>query len=109
MARAVADSLPPATHRTRPDGLHGLDEDRAWGAGHGARVRPGRDLQLYVHQPRVWGISPLTDQALAGVIMAVEQTIVMGVALVWLFIHALEESEREQQRRERLEAASSQP
>jgi len=31
---------------------------------------------------------------------------VMGVALVWLFIHALEESEREQQRRERLEAAA---
>jgi hypothetical protein len=39
--------------------------------------------------------------------MAVEQTIVMGVALVWLFIKALEESERDQQRRERLEAASS--
>ena len=55
--------------------------------------------------PRVWGISALTDQAIAGLIMAVEQSIVMGVALVMLFMLALSESEREQQRRERYEAA----
>ena len=74
--------------------------------GMGLAFAPVAIYGYYVHQPRVWGISPLTDQALAGIIMAVEQTIVMGVALVWLFIHALEESEREQQRRERLEAAA---
>jgi hypothetical protein len=37
--------------------------------------------------------------------MAVEQSLVMGVALVVLFMRALSESEREQQRRERYEAA----
>jgi cytochrome c oxidase assembly factor CtaG len=75
--------------------------------GMGLAFAPVAIYSYYVHQPRVWGISPLTDQSLAGIIMAVEQTIVMGVALVWLFIKALEESERDQQRRERLEAASS--
>jgi hypothetical protein len=35
--------------------------------------------------------------------MAVEQSIVMGVAIVVLFVRALAESEREQQRRERFE------
>ena len=35
--------------------------------------------------------------------MALEQSIVMGIALACLFIRALEQSEREQQRRERLE------
>jgi hypothetical protein len=33
--------------------------------------------------------------------MALEQSIVMGVALVFLFVHALGESEREEQRAER--------
>ena len=35
--------------------------------------------------------------------MAVEQSLVMGIALVVLFVRALTESEREQQRRERYE------
>ena len=35
--------------------------------------------------------------------MALEQSIVMGIALAWLFIRVLEQSEREQRRRERLE------
>jgi len=33
--------------------------------------------------------------------MALEQSIVMGIALVWLFIRALAESEAEEQRSER--------
>ncbi len=36
-----------------------------------------------------------------GLIMAVEQSLVMGIALVVLFLRALAESEREQQRGER--------
>ena len=58
----------------------------------------------YVHRARVWGISAGDDQAIAGLVMAVEQSLVMGVALVVLFIRALSESEREQRRRERYEA-----
>ena len=57
----------------------------------------------YEHVPRIWGLSPLDDQAVAGLIMAVEQSLVMGIAIVVLFIRALAESEREQQRRERYE------
>ena len=45
------------------------------------------------------------DQSIAGLIMAVEQSLVMGIAIVVLFVRALAESEREQQRRERYEIA----
>jgi cytochrome c oxidase assembly factor CtaG len=51
----------------------------------------------------VWGISAHDDQSIAGLIMAVEQSLVMGVAIVALFIRMLGESEREQERRERYE------
>jgi cytochrome c oxidase assembly factor CtaG len=62
-------------------------------------------LYGYAEQERAWGLSAETDQALGGLIMATEQSIVMGVALVWLFVRALGESEREEQRRERYGAA----
>jgi len=60
---------------------------------------------FYADQPRVWGIGAGEDQAIAGLIMAVEQSLVMGIALVVLFFRALAESERAEQRRERLELA----
>jgi cytochrome c oxidase assembly factor CtaG len=56
---------------------------------------------FYKSGPRVWGLDPLNDQAAAGAIMAIEQSIVMGIALFWLFVRALEESERDEQRAER--------
>jgi putative membrane protein len=56
---------------------------------------------FYERQPGYWGLSPGTDQAVGGLIMALEQSIVMGVALVFLFVSALGESEREEQRAER--------
>jgi len=56
---------------------------------------------FYVDAPRVWGLTPLDDQAMAGAIMAVEQSIVMGVVLAWLFIVALGESQRADERAER--------
>jgi cytochrome c oxidase assembly factor CtaG len=59
----------------------------------------------YVHHARVWGLSAHDDQSIAGLVMAVEQSLVMGDALVVLFVRALAESEREQQRRERYEIA----
>jgi cytochrome c oxidase assembly factor CtaG len=60
---------------------------------------------FYENQPEYWGMSAGTDQRVAGLVMATEQSIVMGIALVFLFVKALEESEREEQRRERYEAA----
>jgi hypothetical protein len=40
---------------------------------------------------------------MAGLLMALEQSIVMGIALVWVFVQMLGESEREAQRQERYE------
>ncbi len=57
----------------------------------------------YAHTGPVWGLSQLDDQGVAGLIMAVEQSLVMGVAIVVLFVRMLAESEREQLRRERYE------
>jgi putative membrane protein len=62
---------------------------------------PDAIYAFYKDQPSIWGLDPGEDQALAGAIMALEQTIVMGIALVWLFIRALAESEAEEQRAER--------
>jgi putative membrane protein len=73
--------------------------------GMGLAFAPSALYPYYVHQPRVWGLSAIDDQSIAGLIMAVEQSLVMGAALVTLFIRALTESERAQQRRERYEVA----
>jgi cytochrome c oxidase assembly factor CtaG len=59
----------------------------------------------YQHEPTYWGLTHLEDQSLAGLLMALEQSLVMGIALVVLFIRMLNESEREAQRAERLELA----
>lgn len=73
--------------------------------GMGLAFAPTAIYSYYVHHARVWGLSAHDDQSIAGFIMAVEQSLVMGVALVVLFMRALAESEREQQRRERYEVA----
>jgi putative membrane protein len=61
---------------------------------------------FYAHQPHYWGLTPLEDQMMAGLVMALEQSIVMGIALVVLFVQMLNESERGAQRAERFEIAS---
>jgi putative membrane protein len=62
---------------------------------------PDPIYDFYERQPGYWGLSPGTDQAVGGLVMALEQSIVMGVALVFLFVRALGESEREEERAER--------
>jgi putative membrane protein len=52
-----------------------------------------------------WGISPLDDQHVAGLLMALEQSIVMGIALACLFVRMLAESEEQDRRAERYGAA----
>ncbi len=64
---------------------------------------PDALYDFYDRQPGYWGLSPGTDQAVGGLVMALEQSIVMGIALVFLFVRALGESEREEQRAERYE------
>jgi putative membrane protein len=61
---------------------------------------------FYAGKPDYWGLTPLEDQMMAGLVMALEQSIVMGIALVVLFVQMLNESERAAQRAERFEIAS---
>lgn len=72
--------------------------------GMGLAFAPVALYPYYAHHARVWGLSAVEDQSIAGLIMAVEQSLVFGIALVVLFVRALEESERNQQRAERFEA-----
>jgi putative membrane protein len=64
---------------------------------------PSSIYPFYSHHPHYWGLSPTVDQNIAGLAMALEQSIVMGVALVFLFVKMLNEAEREAQRVERYE------
>jgi cytochrome c oxidase assembly factor CtaG len=66
---------------------------------------PHAIFPFYEHHPHYWGLTPDQDQSLAGLLMALEQSIVMGTALVVLFVQMLTESERAAQRAERYEAA----
>lgn len=62
---------------------------------------PEAIYDFYAEGPRVWGLSAADDQAVAGAIMAIEQSVVMGIALAYLFVRALGESEKEDERAER--------
>ena len=64
---------------------------------------PASFYPFYERHPHYWGLSPSEDQSMAGLLMALEQSIVMGIALVWVFVQMLGESEREAQREERYE------
>jgi cytochrome c oxidase assembly factor CtaG len=57
----------------------------------------------YESTPRIWGLSPVDDQNVGGVIMMVEQSLTLVIALAVLFIGMLARSEAEERRRERLE------
>ncbi|HEX4345605.1 MAG TPA: cytochrome c oxidase assembly protein [Solirubrobacteraceae bacterium] len=74
--------------------------------GIGLAFAPHAIYAFYERQPGYWGISPGTDQAIGGLIMATEQSIVMGTALVFLFVRALAESDRANEREERYEDAA---
>ncbi|MBJ7471257.1 MAG: cytochrome c oxidase assembly protein [Solirubrobacteraceae bacterium] len=56
---------------------------------------------VYQEQANRWGITAAEDQSIAGVLMATEQSIIMGIALVWLVVQAIDRSEKEQLRKER--------
>jgi cytochrome c oxidase assembly factor CtaG len=73
--------------------------------GVGLAFAPHAIYDFYERQPGYWGLSPGTDQAIGGLIMATEQSIVMGVTLAYLFVRALEESNRANEREERLSDA----
>ena len=55
----------------------------------------------YEDSPRLWGISPLADQGIAGGVMMVEGSLVTIGALAWLFLKLAQEGELRQQLLER--------
>lgn len=57
----------------------------------------------YEGVPRIWGLSAIEDQNAGGAIMMVEQSLTFVIALVLLFARMLNQSEVDEQRRERLE------
>jgi cytochrome c oxidase assembly factor CtaG len=57
----------------------------------------------YESTPRIWGLSPIDDQNVGGVIMMVEQSLTLVLVMVALFVRMLARSEAEERRRERLE------
>ena len=59
----------------------------------------------YEDTPRIWGLDPVEDQNVAGVIMMVEQSLTLVLVMVWVFVRMLVRSEQEELRRERLEDA----
>lgn len=59
---------------------------------------PGLIYDAYATLPEFWGMTHLQDQRAAGLLMALEQSLIMGVALVALFVRALNESERAERR-----------
>jgi cytochrome c oxidase assembly factor CtaG len=56
---------------------------------------------VYEHRQRLWGLSPLEDQGLAGAVMMIEGSIVTLVALAWLFLRMAGEGELRQRLLER--------
>jgi putative membrane protein len=57
----------------------------------------------YEETPRIWGLSPIEDQNIGGVIMMVEQSMTLVLVMVVVFVRMLAQSEEEERRRERLE------
>jgi cytochrome c oxidase assembly factor CtaG len=65
-------------------------------------LAPGTLYGYYAAKGGFWGLSPHTDQELAGGTMALEQSLVMGIALTVIFMRMLRDSEQEARRAERL-------
>ena len=52
---------------------------------------------FYEHAPRLWGLSPVRDQNLGGILMNGEQTLVFLIAIGWFVMRLLdEEHERDE-------------
>jgi putative membrane protein len=96
--RMRLDGLGPVTYMVSTKLLVGL-------LGIALAFAPASFYPFYEHHPHYWGLSPSEDQSMAGLTMALEQSIVMGIALVYVFVRMLTESEREAQRAERYEVA----
>ena len=98
-SRKRLGGMGPVAYMVATKGLVGL-------LGVGLAFAPDAIYDFYERQPGYWSLSPGTDQAIGGLIMATEQSIVMGIALAYLFIRALAEADRQNEREERYADAS---
>ncbi len=64
-------------------------------------------FSYYESVPRIWDLTPVSDQNVGGAIMMVEQALVLLSVFFLLFIRMLTQSEEADLRRERLEDAQS--
>jgi cytochrome c oxidase assembly factor CtaG len=53
---------------------------------------------FYEHAPRLWGLSPIHDQNLGGILMNGEQTLVFLVAIGWYVMRLLDEEHARDER-----------
>jgi putative membrane protein len=56
----------------------------------------------YENAPRTWGLSAVEDLNIGGLVMLLEQSIVLLIFFAILFVRMIERSERDQRRREQL-------
>ncbi|HTW11322.1 MAG TPA: cytochrome c oxidase assembly protein [Solirubrobacteraceae bacterium] len=59
----------------------------------------------YQDHPQYWGLTARDDQSLAGVLMALEQSLIMGIALTYLVFKALTDKDARENRGESYDAA----
>jgi putative membrane protein len=64
---------------------------------------PTAIYDTYKHVPRAWGLTAVGDLNVGGVLMMLEQSIVLVIFFAILFGRMLESSEQAQRRRERFE------
>jgi cytochrome c oxidase assembly factor CtaG len=62
---------------------------------------PDLFIDAYAGPGERWGLTPLDDQHVSGLIMALEQSLIMGIVLAWLFMRMLNASDKEDERAER--------
>ena len=55
---------------------------------------PRAVYDFYVEAPRLWGLAPLEDQQIAGLVMAVSAAIVFFAAFAVYFLRFMAEEER---------------
>jgi putative membrane protein len=97
MRRQLTGLQPLAYIATAKGGLAALGLFLAWSSS--------AHYPFYETVPRIWGLSAVEDQNVAGVIMMVEQSLTLVLVMVWVFVQMLTRSEEEERRRERLEEA----
>jgi putative membrane protein len=54
---------------------------------------PSPLYDFYVDAPRIWGLDPLADQQIAGIVMALSEAVVFFGVFAWFFLRFLAEEE----------------